>query len=116
MNTGSLYQVSSGFWLLFPTKEIITAVAEYAPCLSPPRRWSAEATVAHYAAWHSKNHNCNVSWFSPDSLLVCLEEDGDYKKLLTSEGLIGWIWFVEGYNQSFIEVKRPSLLQNHPVE
>jgi hypothetical protein len=51
--------------------------------------------------------SCDVTYFSPDSFVVCLEEDGNLKKFLTSEGLIGWIRFGEheSYNESFEEVK-----------
>jgi hypothetical protein len=103
MNTGSLYQVSWGFWLLFPTKEIISTIIKD-ECYADVHGNALAA--ADYAAWYNRQYNCNVSsWFSPDSLLVCLEEDGKFKKLLTSEGLIGWIRFGKGYNESFEEVK-----------
>jgi hypothetical protein len=101
MNIGSLYQVKERFWLLFPTKAFISTVIEDARQAVSVHALGA----AYYAAWYSRKYNCNVSWFSPDSRVVCLEKDGDYKKVLTSEGLIGWICFVKGYNESFEEVK-----------
>ena len=103
MNIGSLYQVKKYFWLLFPTKEIISTVVEDARDVMSVHALGA----ADYAAWYSRKYNCNVSWFPPESFVVCLEEDGDYKKVLTSEGLIGWTRFGEhkSYNESFEEVK-----------
>ena len=96
MNIGSLYQVKKYFWLLFPTKEIVISTVFV----------SVHALgAADYAAWYSRKYNCNVTWFSPESPVVCLEEDGDYKKVLTSKGLIGWIWVDENYNECFEEVK-----------
>jgi len=93
MNIGSLYQVKKHSWLLFPTKEIATH--------------SHSVVAAADAVWYAARMNCNVTYFSPDSFVVCLEEDGNLKKFLTSEGLIGWIRFGEheSYNESFEEVK-----------
>ena len=98
MNIGSLYFVKRYFWLLFPTK--VTAVAadfivHYADGLG--------AVVATASYW-SKRFNCEVTYFPLDSYIVFLEEDGPYKKVLTSEGLIGWTCFVEDYNDCFEEV------------
>jgi hypothetical protein len=103
MNIGSLYQVKKYFWLLFPTKAFISTVIEDARDAVSVHALGA----ADYAAWYSRKYSCNVTWFPPDSFVVCLEEDGDYKKFLTSEGLIGWIRFGEheSYNESFEEVK-----------
>ena len=99
MNIGSLYQVKKYFWLLFPTKEIISTVGAGMSVVVSVHALGA----ADYAAWYSRKYNCNVSWFPPDSFVVCLEEDGKLKKFLTSEGLIGWTRFGEhkSYNESF---------------
>ena len=100
MNIGSLHQVKKRFWLLFPTKETAD--------LDGFRHTSGYAdneNAAWYAARYSRLYNCNVTWFSPDSFVVCLEEDGDYKKVITSESLIGWIWVGEENNECFEEVK-----------
>jgi len=91
MNIGSLYLVKKFSWLLFPTKEVAST--------------HAQSAVA--AAW-SIELECNVTYFSPDSMIVFLEEDGKFKKVLTSEGLIGWTLFVEGYNHCFEEMKTES--------
>ena len=90
MNIGSLYQVKKRFWLLFPTKE----KAEGIPSVV------ADADAAFYA-----RISCNVTYFSPDSFVVFLEEDGMLKKFLTSEGLIGWTWVgeYERDNEYFFE-------------
>ena len=101
MNIGSLYQVSWGFWLLFPTKEIISTVVEDARDAVSVHALGA----ADYAAWYSRKYNCNVSWFPLDSLVTCLEEDGKLKKFLTSKGLIGWTSFNESYNECFEEMQ-----------
>ena len=81
----------------FPTKEI-AAVAEHPAS-------SSVAAVATLAAYWSGQLNCEVTCFSRDSIIVFLEEDGKYKKVLTSDGRIGWTWFIESYNECFEEVK-----------
>ena len=93
MNIGSLYKVKKYFWLLYPTKE--TGVGTAA---------EVEA-VEEVAAYWSKRFNCEVTYFPLDSIVVFLEEDGLFKKVLTSDGKIGWIWFDESYNDYFEEVK-----------
>ena len=87
MNVGNLYLVKKYFWLLFPTKETAAAVA-----------------AAAEADYWSKHSNCEVTYFSPDSIVVFLEEKGKYKKVLTSEGRIGWTWFTENLNYCFEEI------------
>ena len=100
MSIGSLYKVKKYFWLLFPTKE----AAAVAHGVVTAAVWDALA----YAAYWSKRYNCEVTYFSPDSIVVFLEEDGKLKKVLTSDGLVGWTWFDEDYNDSFEEMKPKS--------
>lgn len=99
MNIGSLYTVKKWSWSLFPTKETATAAAASSP--GPPVAAPAAAPAADY--W-SKQLNCNVTYFSPDSYIVFLEEDTKFKKVLTSTGKLGWVWFDESYNHCFEEV------------
>ena len=97
MNIGSLYTVKKYYWLLFPTKK--TA------CTPPPPAALACATHATAdAAYWSRQLKCEVTYFSQETLIVFLEEDGKYKKVLTSDGMIGWTWFSETYNECFEEV------------
>jgi len=96
MNIGNLYKVKKWSWLLFPTKETATV-------LSPDElyRSTAHRALDVIAAWYSRRFNCEVTYFSPDSYIVFLEEDGLFKKVLTSDGKIGWTWFTENYNDCF---------------
>ena len=100
MNIGSLYQVKKYFWLLFPTKEIMITASPW-PLFSSGTAASADDD----AAWYSRKYNCNVTWFSPESFVFCLEEDGTLKKFLTSEGLIGWTQVNKAWLGCFEEVK-----------
>ena len=87
MNVGSLYLVKDWYWILFSSKE------------------SALAAGADVAAYYSKRYKETVTYFFPESHIVFLEEDGKVKKVLTSDGTIGWTWFDEPYNDCFEEVK-----------
>ena len=102
MNIGSLYKVKEYFWLLFPSKEISTSLDALGPIAATARL--ATSNVAHW----SKRFKCNVSYFSPDSYIVFLEEDRELKRVLTSDGKIGWTCFFENYNHCFEEVKTES--------
>ena len=95
MNIGSLYTVKKYFWMLFPTKELV-APTHAANHLTP-------STID--AAYWSKRLNCEITYFSPETLVVFLEEDGDYKKVLTSNGRIGWTRFNQDDISCFEEVK-----------
>lgn len=100
MNIGSLYQVKKRFWLLFPTKE--TADLDG---FSHTSGYADNENAAWWAARYSRAYNCNVTWFSPESFVVLLEEDGKLKKFLTSEGLIGWTQVNKPELGCFEEVK-----------
>jgi hypothetical protein len=102
VNIGSLYRVNEWHWLLFSSKEF--AAEGHATTIFFPAR-STSADAFSIAAHHSRKYNENVTYFSPDSYIVFLEEYGMFKKLLTSEGLIGWTWFDEDWNDCFEEVK-----------
>jgi len=107
MNIGSLYKVKEWSWLLFPTKEKAASAADarcrarHAPSVGGTDALHAAVEVA----WYSRRFNCEVTYFSPDSYIVFLEEDGKLKKVLTADGKIGWIWFTENYNDYFEEMK-----------
>ena len=102
MNIGSLYAVKQWFWLLFPTKETATAAAAEATAPADPY-FTTDASTDAYADYWSKQYNCEVNYFSPETLIVFLEEDGKYKKFLTSDGRIGWTWVHEKYIHCFEE-------------
>jgi len=98
MNIGSLHIVKKYFWLLFPTKETVVHTAAVAAT-------ATAAAAAAAAAYWSRQLNCEVTYFSQEMLIVFLEEEGKYKKVLTSDGRIGWTWFDENYNDCFEEMK-----------
>jgi hypothetical protein len=89
--------------LLFPTKETAAvAVAGVRPAATATVvAFGAAALGAAEVAYWSKRYNCEVTYFSPDSYIVFLEEDGLFKKVLTSDGKIGWTVFYSTYNHCF---------------
>ena len=100
MNIGSLYQVKKQSWLLFSTKETADVLGNYSA-----NGFADNEEAAWYAARFSRVDNVNVTYFSHDTFVVFLEEDGMLKKFLTSEGLIGWTWVgeYERDNEYFFE-------------
>ena len=104
MNIGSLHQVKKRFWLLFPTKETDDLDGFGHPS-GHASGYADNENAAWYAARFSRMYNCNVTWFSPESFVVFLEEDGKLKKFLTSEGLIGWTQVNKAWLGCFEEVK-----------
>ena len=109
MNIGSLYLVKKWFWLLFPSKETAATANIYAHDIAvgyaEAHHGADRESVAFYANWLSKELKCEVTYFSPDSYIVCLENDGRLKKVLTSDGRIGWIWFIQDDISCFEEAK-----------
>ena len=104
MNIGSIYTVKKFYWLLFPTKETASVVVGTGALLRFEVALDAEPPRSTAAYW-SKSYNCEVTYFSPNEYIVFLEEDELFKKVLTSDGRIGWIWFTKNSNDCFEEVK-----------
>jgi hypothetical protein len=84
MNIGKLYQTKKFYWFLYPSKDKATTPA--APGL---------AADEEAAAAYSKRFNCNVSYISPNSVFVLLEQDGEFIKILTTNGEVGWIYLAD---------------------
>lgn len=100
-----MYQVKKWYWLLFPNKTL-TGVhrSTMSPDTSQHGAAASTALVDATVAFWSKQYNCNVTYLSPKDILVLLETDGNLKKVLSTNGDIGWTWFSEGYNDCFEEV------------
>ena len=85
MEIGKLYQIRKcSTWLLYPSRE--AAITAAAPSTAPD---STNASCT--AAFWSRELNCKVSYISPKSFFVLLEKNGDYFKVLSSGGEVGWI-------------------------
>ena len=86
MKIGKLYQIKQYFWYLFPSKE--TFAAHRRP--PPPARHDISAAIAAY--W-SERLKCNISYISENNIFCLLVQDGDYLKVLSSNGEIGWMFY-----------------------
>jgi hypothetical protein len=93
MNIGSLYQLKKYYWLLYPSMNLAAVGAARAP--------PAAANAASAAAYWSKRLNCNVSYIAKNSIFMLLEQDGEYCRVLTTNGELGWIIYPE--NEEWIE-------------
>jgi hypothetical protein len=97
MEIGKLYQFNSRFWLLYPSQQVVATAG------------AAEATdfelAASYADYFCRKFSCNVSYVSPSSIFMLLEENGKFCKVLTTNGEVGWIILYEWCRDDIEEVK-----------
>ena len=101
MKIGSLYTVKKFCWLLFPTKKTAASRPLHRrPAAGGPAHCPTDAAAAYW----SRAYNCEVTYFSPESFIVFLEEDKKLNRVLTGDGRIGWIWFNEDYISCFEEI------------
>jgi hypothetical protein len=105
MNIGKLYQTKELYWFLYPSKEILTAVhafmAGLVPAGIPYAAADAEgATTATF--YYCRKFNCNVSFIEPSSMFMLLEQDGEFIKILSANGEVGWNRIGESY-KDYIE-------------
>jgi hypothetical protein len=101
MKIGKLYKNNEYFWLLYPSKDI-AARARPRPTMD-----------AAYADFLSNVFKCkpssegqNVPSVSPKSIFCLLEQDGEYIKVLTTNGEVGWIVLVDWYKDDIEEVNQ----------
>lgn len=99
MNVGKLFQAKKLYWLLYPSKDI-------APQEHVTTAVHQAATAVSVASGWCKELNCNVSYIEPNSIFCLLEQDGNFMKILSNNGELGWIiladWcknYIEEVNQ-----------------
>jgi hypothetical protein len=90
MKIGGLYQLKKNYWMLYPSKD--TATAADAAVVGAA---VADAAADNWANYWSKRLDCNVSYISPNSMFVLLEQTERFCKVLSTEGNIGWIIYPE---------------------
>jgi hypothetical protein len=114
MKIKSLYQVKKYYFPLFPSKENANHVATIVERtktldkiggLNLIRFPTDDMHVAQTGVTFWSQGGDNITYFCPDSCVLLIEEDGKYKKILTSDGLVGWTFFDEKYNDCFEEMK-----------
>ena len=102
MNIGKLYQVKKFYWMIYPSKDVaahaaVTATAAVAPAAAVARLFSAR---------YSERVNCNVSYIFPNNIFVLLEQDGEFIKILSANGEVGWIYLAELYKDDIEEINQ----------
>jgi hypothetical protein len=89
MEVGKLYKIERMHWFVFPTKADTREgifLLGMAPCSSS--EINANATCFHVA-----HHIVGVRQLSQGSLFVLLEVIEEYKRILTPDGHVGWIFY-----------------------
>ena len=94
MEIGKLYQIKQFFFLVYPEKTYAAAAAASRAAEAADAHGAAHG-AAVYAAFWSKTLNCNVTFVTPNSIFCLIEQDGDYLKVLTTNGELGWIRYPE---------------------
>jgi len=89
MKIGKLYENHEFFWLVLPTKQ---SMLEVTPSMMPsPTRY--RPTIESDVSFYSKHCSCSVSYITPKTMFVVLEEHaGERFKILTERGEVGWIY------------------------
>ena len=95
MNVGKLYQTKKCYWFLYPSKDKATT-----PACSPSPN-AAEAALD--AAYYSEKYN--VSYIA-NSIFMLLEKDGDFIKVLTTNGEVGWIYISDFFKDDIEEMNQ----------
>ena len=91
-NVGKLYQVKKLDWLLYPTKDIAAAAAADADYAAVSLVAANDPTkAAYWLDYLSKYFNCNVTYISPNSIFCLIEKDGNFLKILSTNGELGWM-------------------------
>ena len=105
MNVGKLYQTKELYWFLYPSKEI--AVAAHGPPPLINSNGAAHPTHAfakYFSAIYSERFNCNISYIFPNNIFVLLEQDGDFIKILSANGEVGWIYLADWCKDDIEEI------------
>ena len=88
MQAGKFYEVEHYYWLVFPTLDTAQKAARV------NASYEAYETHAKLEAdlWSGK-FRCNVSFIEPGSTFILVEDEKDpyIKKILTGEGVLGWM-------------------------
>lgn len=104
MEVGKLYKIERMHWIVFPTKADTREgifLLGMAPCYSS--EINANATY-----FLTAQHIVGVRKLSQGSLFVLLEDIEEYKRILTPDGHVGWIFYQDGAlwaENTFTEVK-----------
>jgi hypothetical protein len=97
MNIGKLYRVKKYYWMLYPSKDITTPNEVLLTHV---------ASASRAAAYYSTYFNCNISYIFPNNIFVLLEQDGEFIKILTTNGEVGWIYLADFFKDDIEEINQ----------
>ena len=97
MEVGKLYKTKKYYWFLYPSQDIAEAAYDAAAA-------SASTSDAAAVYW-SKRLECNVSFIPQKSMFMLLEQSGKFCKVLSTEGMVGWIILDLWCKKDIVEVK-----------
>ena len=102
MEVGKLYKIERMHWLVFPTKKAAReGIFRLGMSPSYSSEINANATVANTTYFTVANTTyfltalpaVDVRKLSQGSLFVLLEDIEEYKRILTPDGHVGWIFY-----------------------
>ena len=91
-NVGNLYQIKKYFWYLYPSKD---GADEALRSGRIPHSTDTEASASRSIVYWSKELKCNVTYIAPNSIFCLIEQDGEYLKVLSTNGELGWMIYSE---------------------
>ena len=94
MNIGALYEIKKRYWFLYASRETASTADRIANDLNyipKPTSSFSVGNAVHCSNYFSSMLTCNITYVSPNSIFVLLEQDGKYCNVLTANGEIGWI-------------------------
>jgi hypothetical protein len=103
MEIGKLYQTSQLYWLLFPSEEIPTIVVE--DMYEGASATNGFGLARLYVIFWSNKLDCNVSIIDLASIFMVLEQNNKFCRILTAEGVAGWIHRADWCENDIVEVK-----------
>ena len=94
MEVGKLYKIERMHWLVFPTKKAAReGIFRLGMSPSYSSEINANATVANTTYFLPAMPTVGVRKLSQGSLFVLLEDIEEYKRILTPDGHVGWIFY-----------------------
>lgn len=90
MEVGNLYRTKCLYWALYSSEDEIDSTRSAVTSHDSARYWS---------------NQCKASYIPPNSLFVFLEQKQKHCRVLSPEGIIGWIHLAEWCSDDIEEVK-----------
>jgi hypothetical protein len=103
MEIGRLHRNSQLYWLLFPSQETATMACEH--MLRGISATHGFGLSIFYVGFWSKKLDCNVSFIDLASIFMVLEQNNKFCRILTAEGVAGWIHRADWCENDIVEVK-----------